>query len=486
MLKWVRAFALMPLTAAVAGLLSLTGCAGSLPSEQRLDAVLSTKVAESYSEYTQSEAASALTEDREVISTGGSVTNLQDALNAAMERNADIRRAALAISRADAERMNAVFGYLPQVSAVKNFNRVNQKVLRSDNAVFALGDAKYNTEDASIVATQPIFDLGRIYGIKISRTLVAASEVDYVSTVQQVMFTTFDTYVAALQADEKVSSLLARRRLLQSKARVERDRSSTGITSEAGFLAVSIELSNLGIELSQQQSNRTKLLSELTVLTGTHIGRVAGLSLPQALSTVNLSAEDAVKQALQNNPKILRRIIAVAETELKNRQAYAADFSPVVSAFSNLVYEDRQGSRFGGGSENEDLTVGVKISVPIFNANGTGYSNLTTRIDFQDAKEQYIAETRQISAEIKATFRRMGDLHTAATRAQSAYSAARRLVRTEQSLVAAGKSQEFLLSVVRSRALEAKERVRHYKLEYIRARGRFEFLSGINLGELAQ
>lgn len=414
--------------------------------------------------------------------------DLAEALRLAMERNSDIRLAANRVSKAQAERMNAVFGYLPQISATGNQNQVKQEVLSSDNAVFALGQAKYGARDYVVSASQPIFDLSRIYGIRISRTLMAASEVDYVAAVQEVMFATYDTYIGMLQAVEKISSLVQRRRLLEQKARAEQRRANSGITSAAGLFAANIEIADLSIDLAQYRSELAKLRGELSILTGTPVGGVASLNLPPQLTSqrIDISVQDAVDRAMEQNPKILRSIIGVAEADLKTRQALAADFSPVVSAISNFTYEDRGGSRFGGGSENEDLTIGVRVMVPIFNSRGTGYAHTVARIDFQDSKDQFVAQKRKIAAEISATLQRMRDLKESLARARNAFQSAQGMVRSEQSLVEAGQSQDFLVTVLKSRALEAKERMRHYELEFLRARGRFEFLSGINLGQVAQ
>lgn len=463
----------------------LAGCSNTV-SQGHLEHLINTDIDQEFSQYKQEPGNLIVLNNVEDVlaNTEGKTSSLGEIMRLTMEHNTDIRRAATAVSRANAERLNSIFGYLPQISGTLNRAKVDQEVVATDNPVFSLGKARFNTKDYSVNLVQPVFDLSRIYSIKISKTLVAASEVDYIATVKQAMFSTFDTYLATLQSIEKIASFKKRLRLLNQKTISERDRSGAGLSSVASTQAVIIESADLDVELADEQVILAKHYADLSSLTGTRITHVAKVKVPRNLIyQPKITSTQAVDNALRNNPDILRKMISVAETDLRKQQAYSADFAPVLSLFADFVNEDREGSRFGGGSENEDLTVGLRVNVPIFNAKGNGYASSVARIDFKDAKLQYLAKRRKISSDVLATYKRVNYLYDALIRARASRNAARKLVQAEKARVKAGRSHQILATVVKLRSLRAVERLHFYKLEFLRARGRLEFLTGFNLAK---
>lgn len=410
---------------------------------------------------------------------------LADTLQSALTRNPEIGRAAQRINRADAERLNAIFGYLPQLTASATYAQNQQNVIATDNAVFQLGSANYPSIDAQVELRQPIFDLGRIYAIKLAGAMRSSAEVDYIATVQRVMYETFDTYLRASQSQNRVRALQSRQNLINRQLSAETTRADAGISEDSAKNALGIEVANIGVDLSQERLRYNTALSDLAFLSGIRINNVARLSTPAGVfgTERRVSAEQAIQTASENNPKLLGSIIAVAEQELRKRQAISADFAPVLEAFARFQYEDREASRFGGGSTTEDTIYGVRLIVPLFNADGQGYSNLIARVDFRDALLQYFAQKRQISSDIYSTHSRLGEISRSISESRRAVGGARALVDSERALVEAGKSEEFLVAALEARAVQAQERVRYYELEYLRAWGRFEYLSGMNLAE---
>jgi len=411
--------------------------------------------------------------------------SLADTLQAALERNPEIGRAAQRINRADAERLNAIFGYLPQLTASATYAQNEQEVIETDNDVFQLGTASYPSLDAQVELRQPIFDLGRIYGLKLSSAMRSSAEVEYIATVQKVMYETFDTYLRAAQSRNRVTALQRRQGLISRQLSAETTRADAGISEESAKNALRIEVANIGVDLSQERLRYNTALSDLAFLSGKRITNVTTLSTPAGVfgTERRVSAEAAIQTASKNNPELLGSVIAVAEQDLRKRQAISADFAPVLEAFARLQYEDREASRFGGGSTTMDTIYGVRLVVPLFNADGQGYSNLIARVDFRDALLQYFAQKRQISADIYSTHNRLGEISKSISESRRAVGGARALVNSERALVEAGKSEEFLVAALQAREVQAQERVRYYELEYLRAWGRFEYLSGMNLAE---
>lgn len=477
--------------------LALAGCgenASSRATEERLAQLLSNGIDPDH--LTRAEERAARAEERRGVDAlladfaadsapPEGTADLSQLLATAQTRNTTIGRAAQQINRADAERLNAIFGYLPQISATATYAQNQQEVIESDNAVFQLGTADYPSIDASVELAQPLFDLSRIYAIQLATTARTSAEVAYVATVQDVMFTVFDTYLEAVQASNRVTVLNQQRALLSSQVNAESARSDAGISNRAAVNALRVEVADIRSQLAQETLRYETLLGELSRLTG---ARVTGVDSPRAPNDVRgterrVSVEQAIASAGERNPRLLEALVGVAEGDIRRRQAIAADFSPVLTAFARYVYEDREASRFGGGSVSADTIIGVRLVVPIFNARGEGMENLTARVDFRDALIQYQSVQRELATDIASTHQRLTATAASLSAAQQSLSSLNAIVASERTLVDAGESEEFVVASLRAQALEGQERVRFYQLEYLRAWARFEYLTGLNLAE---
>lgn len=482
----------------ILSLSTLAGCGDGMTSRatpERLDSLLSdgidgerqAAISDRFeSVLANNETAAALQAQFDAETNASSPTvSLNDTLTAALERNPDIGRAAQRVNRADAERLNAIFGYTPQITFTANYAQNEQNVIESDNAVFQLGTASYPSLDANVEIRQPIFDLGRIYGLRLASTMRSSAEVEYIATVQRIMFETFDTYIRAAQIRNRLTSLQRRQSLLNQQLRAQVSRTDAGIGVNSSQESLRVEIANIGVDLSQERLKYSAALSELAYLSGTRIQDVTLLTPPAgAFGTErNVSVEQAIQTASENNLELLGAIIEVAEDDIRKRQAISADFAPVLEAFARAQYEQREASRFGGGSTTFDAIYGVRLVVPLFNSDGQGYSNLIARVDFRDALLTYFAKRRQISTDIQSTHERMAEISRSVTDSRRAVAAARNLVAAERALIDAGRSEEFLVAALEVRVVQAQERVRYYELEYLRAWARFEYLSGINLAE---
>lgn len=422
--------------------------------------------------------------DADIISTAPPAS-LAATLQLAQERNPDIGRAAQRINRADADRMNSIFGYLPQISLTANYAQNLQEVIETDNAVFQLGKAEYPSFDAQLELRQPIIDLGRIYGMRLASAMRSSAEVEYIGTVQRVMYETFDTYVRASQSQNRIRSLQRRQGLLNRQINAQVTRTNAGIAVDSEKNSLRIEAANIGVDLAQERLRYNTILSELAFLSGSRVDNVTALATPANVfgTERRISKEQAIQTASENNLELLGSVIAVAEQDLQKRQAIAADFAPVLEGFARLQYEQRDASRFGGGSTTQDTIYGVRLVVPLFNADGRGYSNLIARVDFRDALLTYFATRRQISTDIISTHSRLSEISKSISESRRAVGAARALVSGERALVNAGRSEEFLVAALEVREVQAQERVKYYELEYLRAWARLEYLSGMNLAE---
>lgn len=101
--------------------------------------------------------------------------SIQRAIALALKRDVSLAAAREQVVEADYAKKNAVWSYLPRITASTEFAQVDQSVINTDNQVFQEGDATFKTLVAQLELVQPIFDLARIRGLHIAEGERAAA-----------------------------------------------------------------------------------------------------------------------------------------------------------------------------------------------------------------------------------------------------------------------------------------------------------------------
>jgi outer membrane protein TolC len=417
----------------------------------------------------------------------GADASLGRLLVAALERNTTIGAAAQDINRADAERLNAIFGYLPQLSFDATYSQINQRVIESDNAVFQEGEAEYPVLDYRVLLTQPLVDLGRLFGIQIANNARSLAEVNYIASVRDVSFEVVDAYLVALQSGRQAAFLRQRQALLSRQAATRATLEEIGLGDLTAEASVRGEAASLAAREAAELASAAEAIGRLSGLTGLTVTEVDAVTFPAEARGVErrISADEAVETGLANNASIAAAALRAVGGELERRQALAEDFAPVVNAFATLEYQDREASRFGGGSVTEDTTVGVSLRVPLFNAAGEGYASRPARIGTDTAVLEYHSARRQLETEIRATHNRLGALSRAVDASRQAVTQARRGLQAERERLLAGETVDIAVLGRQVRLNVAESEVDFYELEYLRAWARLQYLMGRDLSRAA-
>lgn len=409
--------------------------------------------------------------------------NVEVLATLAFERNPDIRRAVEALNLADVQRLNSIFGYLPQVSLKFGQDQLDQSVVETDNVVFESGEASYEVTTFALSLRQPIFDLSRVFDIQYASVARSKAEVEYVVAVRTVGYEVFDAALAAEQSQIKIASLNSRQSLLGRQIARNDTLAREGLVVDAQSAALRSDQSTILSDIASEQSVLSSQLGSLSRMTGVLVEDVATFQPGSSIAGTErtLQVEDAVELGLSNNPEIMVAALSVVESEFLRRGALARDFSPVVEAYAILEEEDRQASRFGGGSITEDTTVGVAVTIPLFNAGGNGYETLNRNVQERAAALDYHASRRELESEIRTTHARLGQLTTSISQARSAVSSASSAVEAERRRVNAGESVDIALAGREIRLVMARNRLQFQQIEYYRAWASLKFLTGADL-----
>ena len=427
----------------------------------------------------------ALQEDFSGQAAGGGTATLNALIGSAFERNTRIGRQAQAINLADAERLNAVFGYLPQVNITIGQDEVSQEVISTDNAVFELGEADFPVSTETLRIDQPLIDLSRIFGIQLARNAQTIAEVEYIRSVRDVAFDVFDAYVVALQSDTRRESLASRQRMVARQVTAARNLEATGLSDSIDLSSFGSEQAKTAADESLENSRYKRALSDLAFLSGRVVEGIDASSVSNGvLATRNAVSEDAAVEAgLFNNPLVIASALRVVGSEIEKRQALATDFSPVLSAYAALENDDREASRFGGGSETSDTTVGVRLRIPLFNGQGQGISSNPARVTVRASALEYYNTRRELETEIRATHARLQELNTSISQSSRAVNLAQRALSSERRRVDAGESVELAVASRQLRLNSVQEQRDFLRYEQIRAWGRLQYLMGVDLSK---
>jgi outer membrane protein TolC len=412
---------------------------------------------------------------------------LADLMEAALETNPAIGRAAQNINRAQAQRLNAIFGYLPQISASLQRDNLDQEVVESDNQVFQLGQADYPVDTDRIQVTQPIFDLSRIFGIRIANSARSLSEVEYVKAVKDVMAEVFDNYVVAVQSKRRADLLEDRLVLMDEQLAGLQDRINVGEGQLLDLTSMRSERGSLAAEVAFERTRYQDAISALSALSGHVITDGVPCDLPAIPNlTDDADVETLVASGFEENPAIMAAALQVVMSNQEKWQARFDDFAPVLNAYASLEREDRADSRFGGGSVTDDQVIGLQLTIPIFNANGRGLASLTERVDERIAALDYFAVRREVETSIRGAHERLGALRTAIDAAARATEDAEGALEREQVRVQVGQGVDYGVLSRRVRMNIAEERLAFYQAEYLRAWGELEYLTGGSLNEVIE
>lgn len=271
---------------------------------------------------------------------------------------------------------DAVFGYFPRVQGRLDVDHRDQNILSSDNQVFSIGRANYEVFQGLVELKQPILDYGRMMRIRKGNALQAQSFAEFANARQDLILKVCDGYFRALAALQRVELVEAARRAIQTELRFVRERGASGQVPRSDVKDIEAQAQLALSELVDAQNQYRDRLEALSELTGSPVQSIARLkSRIPMLPPKPADAMSWVELAGTGNQELQAQQLAIDAASYK-RDEVLGDHLPNIEATGTYDYSDQGGSQFGGGSVTSDLTVGLRLNVPVFNAEGRGLTHL--------------------------------------------------------------------------------------------------------------
>ena len=334
---------------------------------------------------------------------------------------------------AERSRIDALLGFAPRASWTFDNSRERLNVKRSSSSAYQVGISNFANYGNVLTINQPVFD-PRIFaqlhgaheGLKRARAELAA-------TRQRAVFEVIQAYLLTLGAADSVAVARAEvAALAQQMAEID-------IRSQRG-LASRMDVDEVTSRLLQSRALLTNAIAALSEAFDSLEHRAAGpvlaikpLAGPLPMPPPQPSDAQAwVLEAQARNPDIAALHAAAGEAWAIFEHQTAA-LSPRLDLNYTQSRQETGGSVYGGGSLTSERTVLLRLTVPLFNADGAGYPAMASmarakaaRFRTDEQKLEVAERVRIAYQEIMSNVARAGDV-ARATAAQDRVTQSKRL-----------------------------------------------------------
>jgi outer membrane protein len=219
---------------------------------------------------------------------------------------------------------------------------------------------------------------------------------------------------------KRIQLVEAAKKAIETQLRFTRERGAAGQVPASEVKEIEAQAQVAYSELIDAQNEYRDRLQSLVELTGSPIGRVSPFAqtLPLMLPHPQ-DIESWVNMAGDGNHELHAQQLAVDAAGYKREEA-VGDYLPNVEGTGTYDYTDQGGSQFGGGSVTSDYTLGVRLNVPIFNSEGTGYAFIKESYEVKVESLKLEQLRRKVAREIRDYY----NLATGAVRKHKALSEA--------------------------------------------------------------
>ncbi len=334
--------------------------------------------------------------------------------------------------------IDALLGFAPRASWVFDNSRERLNVKRSNSPVYHVGISNFGNYGNTLQILQPLFDprlLAQLHGSSFGKDR-ARAELD--GARQKVIFEVIQSYLITLGSADALAAARA------EEASLNRQHEQTQLRAQRG-LGSQVDLDEVTSRLMQSRSQLTTAEVTLSESFAGLEHRVAGrvtalLPLAGPIGMAPPSPADPqvwVDQAKAHNPDVLVLEGAAGEAFATFEQQGAA-LSPRVDLTYTQNRAETGGSVYGGGSLTTDRTVLFRLTVPLFNAEGTGYPVLAAHARYRAAKYRIEDQRLDVEERVRVAYEEIGANATRADQIARAAAAQERVVQAKREKFSAG------------------------------------------------
>ena len=290
-------------------------------------------------------------------------------------------------------------GLLPSISLSASHTKSKQKIVSSDNQVFAKGSTSFPTKEYTLSIRQSIYSYSNWSRLRQSEAQTERANSERMALEQDLLLKTAERYFAALAVLEDAGHIHSEQKAVENLYELVKAKRNDGLARETDLLdaqARFLQMTSRRIEMRTRIKDSIQLLSEMT---GTEPQRLAVLG--NQLKTVRpepVNAEQWFSTALKHNPELDIRHFAV-EAAREEVKALKGDHYPTLDLELRHNDRDTKGTLFGGGSQVKSDDVVLSVSLPI-------YSGGLTSSRVREATSQLSKTMQELELEQRAVKRK--------------------------------------------------------------------------------
>mgnify|MGYP000117787501 CR=1 FL=1 len=319
-------------------------------------------------------------------------------------------------------------GLLPALSATGDITRNDVETV-TDRGILSrpAGGAIYDSTGYGLSLKQPLYNAAAFATLRQARAEVRRAEAEYAIARHDLIVRVAEAYFQVLAARDGLSFATAERQATARQLEVAEGRRAVGLAAitDVHDARARHEIAKAQeIEADNQLADKLEALRELT---GSRIETLSplGMSMP-LISPDPPDMQRWIETALAQSFAITARR-AAAETAHEEVRRQRAGHYPVLDIVGNHTREDTDGSITGPGVRADTSTVGLQLSVPL-------YQGGAVAARASEAAHRYAAALAELDGQLRATER--------ATRSayQGAASGAARVTALTQAVTAASRA----------------------------------------------
>lgn len=292
---------------------------------------------------------------------------------------------------------DAYFGYLPRITAVVNPQREYQHVLSTSNPVYQVGQKYFGNSGYSFQLLQPILDVAAAARIRGADAARRGQQSEYTATRQKLMYDVIEAYLLTLAALDNERLAATEQQTYANHVAEVRRRVARGLANSAELADIQAREDAATAERFAARAAIGKELARLQQLTGQQVQALLPLASNIPMGAPEPASPQAwIKTARDANPEL--KALA-AQVDVAN-----AEFGRMVGESLprlDLVLSDERlaagGSLYGGGALTDQQIAELRLTIPLFNANGRGYPEFAGYEKREQAR--YRREDRELDVE---------------------------------------------------------------------------------------
>ncbi|MBF0132582.1 MAG: TolC family outer membrane protein [Magnetococcales bacterium] len=241
-----------------------------------------------------------------------------------------------------------------------------QNILRASNPSFSTGSSDYPSRNLTLTITQPIFKIPSLVKVNQASLAVEQAHINLVAAEQELILRLASSYLNLLAAKDAQDLARAEREATKKQFELAQARLESGLGTITQLHDMEARFALTEAREIEANNKFDDALQGIKEIVGADIGEIQGFRVDFDASPPQPASVDAwVQAALEQNLAVQSRSLAleIARLEIQRQQA---GYLPSVNLVSTLSRQDSDGSLYGDGQKVDNMEVGVKLNVPIF------------------------------------------------------------------------------------------------------------------------